>query len=218
MRKRRYGIPALLIIAVLLSNQLSAAMEDSRRNSGELTSKGLGGDFFKDAGQIWSYPFRLKSRDILPLAALAATVAVLIPNDEAIYRGFYNYRAGHAWVRQVSPVITTMGAYGAWGTAGLFLTVGLLAKDSKAVETAALAGNAMLQSQLVVIVIKSLAGRRRPDAAGGLDHWSGPTSFLDSLASGSLRFDNSFPSGHSITVFSLATVVAMQYQDRIWFP
>jgi membrane-associated phospholipid phosphatase len=48
-----------------------------------------------------------------------------------------------------------------------------------------------------------------------LDTWAGPAGFFKSGQSPSY---DSFPSGHTATAFSLATVVAMQYSDHAWAP
>jgi membrane-associated phospholipid phosphatase len=180
--------------------------------------RSLGRDFLRDAGEIWSYPAHVKSRDLLPIALVAAATGFLIANDEGIHEGFGDYRDNHAWVRHAGPAITVMGSYGAWGTAGLFLGVGLLAKDGKAVETAVLAANAMLQSEILLTFIKGLTGRQRPEAAGGVDHWSGPVGFFKRFEKGQMGFYDSFPSGHTATAFSLATVVAMEYERTVWVP
>jgi membrane-associated phospholipid phosphatase len=175
-------------------------------------------DFLKDAGEIWSYPVHIRTRDILPIAGFAVLTGVLINNDEAIFRKFRDYRNGHAWVRSVSPVITQMGAAGAWGTVAVFLGVGLIAKDGKAVETAALATSAMLQSAVVLTFLKGLAGRQRPFWDHGVDRWSGPVGFVKWFKSGLYGKYDSFPAGHPLDAFSLATVVARQYQESVWVP
>jgi membrane-associated phospholipid phosphatase len=184
----------------------------------KITFRNLSHDFLKDAGQIWSYPAHIRTRDILPIVGLAAATGFLIGNDEAIFRSFKDYHDGHAWVRDVSPVITIMGSYGAWGTVGAFLCVGLIARNDKAVETAALASSAMLQSGLVVQAMKLLAGRQRPSWADGADHWAGPAGMFKRFEHGQYSRYDSFPSGHTVTAFSLATVLAMQYRDSVWVP
>ncbi|MEN6310620.1 MAG: hypothetical protein ABFD80_03685, partial [Acidobacteriota bacterium] len=72
---------------------------DAATSAEEFALKSLGRDFLKDAGRIWSYPVRVRTRDILPIAGLAAVTGFLIGNDEAIYRGFRKYHDNHAWVR-----------------------------------------------------------------------------------------------------------------------
>jgi membrane-associated phospholipid phosphatase len=184
----------------------------------KFTFRSLSRDFLKDAGEIWSYPLHIRTRDILPIAGLAVLTGILIGNDESIYRGFKDYRDGHAWVKAVSPVITEMGSSGAWGTAAAFVCFGLIAKDSKSVETGALALSAMLQSGILVQFLKGLPGRQRPYWAEGVDHWSGPSGFFKRFESGQSGRYDSFPGGHAITAFSLATVVAMQYRESVWVP
>jgi membrane-associated phospholipid phosphatase len=185
---------------------------------GEFSLRSISRDFLKDAGQIWSYPAHIRTRDILPIAGFAALTGFLIGNDEAIHRGVMDYRSSHAWVRAVSPVITQMGSYGAWGTAALFLGVGLISGDKKSTETAVLASSAMLQSGILVTFLKGIFGRQRPFWADGVDHWSGPVGFFKRFESGQTGRYDSFPGGHSITAFSLATVVAMQYRKSVWVP
>lgn len=187
-------------------------------SGGEFSFKSISRDFLKDAGQIWSYPVHIRTRDILPIAGLAALTGFLIGNDEAIHRGFMNYREAHAWVRGVGPVITQMGSYGAWGTAALFLGVGLIGGDKKLTGTAVLASSAMLQSNILVMFLKGVFGRQRPFWADGVDHWSGPVGFFKRFESGQSGRYDSFPGGHSVTAFSLATVVAMQYRETVWVP
>jgi len=182
------------------------------------TVRNLTRDFLKDAGQIWSSPVHIKTRDIVPIVALATVTGILIANDESIYRGLKTYRDDHGWARAVSPVITQMGSWGAWGTVGAFLAVGLVAGDKKSTETAVLAANAMLQSELLVGVLKGLFGRQRPEYADGVDHWSGPAGFFKMYEKGNMSRYDSFPSGHSVTAFTLATVLAMQYRETVWVP
>ncbi len=184
----------------------------------EFSLRSISRDFLRDAGQIWSYPAHIRTRDLLPIAGLAALTGFLIANDEAISRSFRDYRDDHAWVRGASPVITSMGSYGAWGTAAIFLGVGLLARDERATETAVLASSAMLQGAILVTFLKGMFGRQRPEYADGVDHWSGPAGFFKMYQAGQMEKYDSFPSGHAITAFSLATVVAMEYKDTVWVP
>jgi membrane-associated phospholipid phosphatase len=183
-----------------------------------ITFASLSRDFLKDAGEIWSYPFHIRTKDLLPIAGLAVLTGILINNDEAIHKTFLDYRMGHAWVKAVSPAITEMGSAGAYITAAAFLVVGLVGKDNKSLETGALATSAMLQSAVLVTFLKALFGRQRPSWANGVDRWSGPVGFTEWFKSGIYGKYDSFPGGHSITAFSLATVLAMQYQTTVWVP
>jgi len=184
----------------------------------EFSARSLTGDFLRDAGQIWSYPLHIRTADILPIVGLAAATGLVMANDESIYRGFKDYYDAHGWVRDASPVITKMGSWGAWATAGLFLGVGLIGGDHRPVETGVLAATAMMESSLLVWFLKGMSGRQRPSYAAGVDHWSGPAGFFKRYQQGYEDAYDSFPGGHTIAAFSLATVVAMEYRETVWVP
>jgi len=88
-----------------------------------------------------------------------------------------------------------MGSAGAYITAAAFLVVGLVGKDSKSIETGALATSAMLQSAVLVTLLKALFGRQRPSWANGVDRWSGPVGFTEWFKSGIYGKYDSFPRG-----------------------
>jgi membrane-associated phospholipid phosphatase len=172
-----------------------------------------GRDLLSDALQIWTYPFHIKSGDLVPIGLIAVTAAVLIPNDRNFNGIMTRNVVDGDGDDKFSPLMSQMGSYGALGTVGAFLAFGVLARDNKAVETAGLAASAMLQTELVIHVGKMISGRLRPGSEGALDTWAGPAGYLKSGQSPSY---DSFPSGHTAAAFSLATVVAMQYSDHTW--
>ena len=209
----RSATVALLILA-LLAVPL-AAHETPGKDS---YLKRAARDFIEDTGRIWSSPFRIKDRQVGPLIALAAATVFLIAADEDIRGAFQGYVARHPWVDDVGPVVTQMGSLGAAATAGIFFGAGLIFKDERARDTGYLAACAMAQSFLVAQALKGLTGRQRPDVADGADHWSGPTGFFKRYDPDYDGLYDSFPSGHTATAFSLATVVALQYRRRPWVP
>jgi len=216
MRSRentRSATVALLILA-LLAVPLAAQETPGKKPGLKQATR----DFIKDTGRIWSSPFRIKERHVGPLIVLAATTAFLIAADEDIRGGFKSYSDGHGWVGDVGPVITQMGGLGAAATAGIFFGAGLIFKDERARDTGYLAACAMAQSFLVEHTLKGLTGRQRPYVADGEDHWAGPTGFFKRYDPDYDGLYDSFPSGHTATAFSLATVVALQYRHTTWVP
>ncbi len=183
-----------------------------------LTPKEAGREFLSDAGRIWSSPARIKGKDVLPLLGFAGATTLLIASDESIHDGVQTYAAKHPWAGDASSVVTQMGGLAGFATAGAFFGAGLIFKDTRARDTGYLAANAILQSFLIDNVIKSLAGRRRPFAMDGEDHWSGPAAFFKRFGPGGSGSYGSFPSGHAAAAFSLATVVALQYRHSGWVP
>jgi membrane-associated phospholipid phosphatase len=209
----RSATVALLILAILAVPL--AAHETPGKDS---YLKRAARDFIEDTGRIWSSPFRIKDHQVGPLIALAATTTFLIAADEDIRVAFQGYVARHPWVGDVGPVVTQMGSLGAAATAGIFFGAGLIFKDERARDTGYLAACAMAQSFLVEHALKGLTGRQRPFVADGADHWSGPTGFFKRYDPDYDGLYDSFPSGHTATAFSVATVVALQYRHRPWVP
>ena len=209
----RYAPAAPMVSALELSSVFSQSTPPA---SEHFTFKSINGDFLKDAGEIWTYPLHIRTRDILPIAGVVVLTGLLIWNDESIRQGFMDYRYSHAWVKAVSPVLSNMGSYGAWAITAAFLLFSQA--GSKGLETGILVSSAILQSGLLVTVLKGIFGRQRPFWDSDHDRWSGPVGFFSTFASGNYGRYDSFPGGHSITAFSLATVLAMQYGDHLWVP
>jgi len=183
-----------------------------------LTVKQASREFLSDVGRIWSSPARIKDKHVGPLIALAAATTFLIAADEPIRDGVHSFAEKHAWVGDVSPVVTEMGGVGAFATAGAFLGAGLIFKDAKARDTGYLAASSIIQCVVVDNFLKSLTGRQRPLVADGEDHWFGPARFFSRFEAGTADAFGSFPSGHTAAAFALATVVSLQYPHRAWVP
>jgi membrane-associated phospholipid phosphatase len=86
-------------------------------------------------------------------------------------------------------------------------------KDSKMQRTALLAGEAMADTALVQTVLKDATMRLRPvsyPASGWFKTSSSPTSYI--------RGNGSFPSGHSMVAFAVATIIARRYGNHRWVP
>lgn len=219
------GHRSAAVLAILLALVLprgaagrTGTGEDLSDGAARLTLAAAGREFLRDAGRIWSAPARIRTRDIAPLLAIAATTVFLISADERIRNSVQDYDGRHPWIGDVGPVITHMGYLGAWATAGAVFGLGLVLKDERARDTGYLAASAMAHTFLAGVVVKSLAGRQRPFYADGIDHWAGPAAFFkhfDPDAKG--RYD-SFYSGHSATAFALATVISLQYRHEVWVP
>jgi membrane-associated phospholipid phosphatase len=175
--------------------------------------------FIKDDVQMWTTPFNLDLKGSLLFAAAVIGTGVLIANDEAIYRGFKNFQAGKPWLEQVGSAGTFIGDWGVdCGIAGLFVIGGLAFKDEKARETGLMALDTLLHTGLLAQVVKHLAGRQRPSAEGGQDYWFGPGAMFNRYREDAFARYDSFLSGHTITAWGLATVIAENYKGTFWVP
>lgn len=158
-------------------------------------------EFFKnilrDQRAIITAPFHLRERDARFLAPLGAATVALIATDRRTASALND----NPTRLRVSRDITHLGEfYTTGGIAGAFYLVGRATKSERARETGLLGLEALIDSGIDVQAIKAITQRPRPrvdDASG---------EFFD-------RGD-SFPSGHSISAWSLATIVADEYHDH----
>jgi membrane-associated phospholipid phosphatase len=161
----------------------------------------LESQFFKnilrDQKAIWTSPFHLQVRDARWLVPLGVGTAALIATD----RSTGDEMAESHKQLNVSRIVSYAGSgYATGGAALTFYLVGRATHNERARETGLLGAEALIDSAIVVTVLKEITQRRRPTAAEGRG---------DFFAGGS-----SFPSGHSIAAWSLATVVANEYHDH----
>ncbi len=146
-------------------------------------------------------------RKVLFIAGAALVLGMVIKNDQRFFGRTIAYKNRNNWVSKFSPAITLLGDRGVnLGIIGGFYLGGMLFKDDKAKHTAALALRSFLFANLITETVKQFTGRQRPGAAEGIDNWSGPGVLFK-------KDYNSFPSAHTVTAWSVATVIAHQY-DR----
>jgi membrane-associated phospholipid phosphatase len=83
-------------------------------------------------------------------------------------------------------------------------------------KMAMLAGEAAADAEILTEVFKPAVSGWRPSAVSPIGN------FADTFAEGGNRFSsahNSFPSGHTITAFAVATVISRRYgMHRPWVP
>lgn len=150
-----------------------------------------------DQGAIWTSPFHAGRGDVKWLAPLGLSAAVLFATDR--HTGAAMLEGGDNSTRlRISRDISRGGSlYTTGGIAAAFYLIGRGTHNARARETGLLGAEALVDSGIVVQVLKTMSRRQRPPT----DHASG-----EFFSGGS-----SFPSGHSISTWSLATVIAKEY-------
>ena len=164
-----------------------------------------------DQKQIWSFPARLmQGRNWMPTAAVLGTTAGLLFLDPSEARYFRSTPTFHGFKNFFTSNATSIGTGAV--PASLY-AIGLVRKDSKMQRTALFAGEALADTVLVQTALKDIARRVKParyPTSGWFASKGPPTSYL--------RGNGSFPSGHSMAAFSVATIVARQYGNHRWVP
>lgn len=166
-----------------------------------------------DQERIWTFPARLaQGQSWIPTAAILGATAGLVALDPteapyfrhtSSYHGFNNIFTGNATV--IGTIAAPVSLY----------AIGLFRRDSKMQRTALLAGEAVADAEILTTVLKDATKRVRPAAIP--PHGNFSDSWFESSGS-LLRGNGSFPSGHAIAAFSVATVVARRYGNHRWVP
>jgi membrane-associated phospholipid phosphatase len=154
-------------------------------------------NIFRDQRAIWTAPFNVRRGDGKWLAPLGAATLLFVATDrhtsgELVEPGNHDNRL------RISHDFSRLGSgYTTGGLAAAFYFVGRAKHDDRARETGLLAAEALIDSAIVVTGLKTVSQRQRPT----VDHASG--EFFDG--------GSSFPSGHAISTWALATVIDQEY-------
>jgi membrane-associated phospholipid phosphatase len=154
----------------------------------------LVGNTLLDQKEIWTSPFHMNAADAKWWIGFGAVTVALIATDHRTSTVFENSSGQVAWGNNLSTIGTS---YTLLPLIAGFYGYGVFRDDPKARETGVLGGEALLDSLIVVSVLKPVAGRNRPDSQRDKG------SFLDG--------GTSFPSGHAIEAWSLASVLSYEY-------
>jgi membrane-associated phospholipid phosphatase len=163
-------------------------------------------------------PFKANKQQWLIGTAVTAASFALIPADPNIDEVVKPLKNKHSFIDKASPIITEGGGNYIIVPVAVFALAGVLNKKPKMVETGLMALEAAIHAGVWIRVGKTVSGRERPSAAynsgviGG--YWCGPR--LKNIWGGASV--DAFPSGHTGTAFSIATVFAKQYNETPWIP
>jgi len=161
-------------------------------------TKSLEHEFFKnilkDQRAIWTSPFRLDRSDAKWMVPSGLGLAALITTDRITGDEIGEANRQVNVSRDISYIGST---YGLAAFAGATYFIGRQTNNARARETGLLSLEALIDSGIVVGTLKGISQRARP-----LDGHE-RSEFFDG--------GSSFPSGHSIGVWSVATLVAHEY-------
>ena len=167
---------------------------------GPLARKLLG-NILLDQKEIWTSPFHMNRQESWWWIGFGAGTAALIATDHNTSTALENSKGQIRWANNISRI---GAAYTLIPLTAGFYGYGVLADDPKAREVGVLGAEAMLDGLIVVEILKPIAGRNRPNSS------KEPGAFFDGGAS--------FPSGHAIESWALASLVAHEYQHTIVVP
>lgn len=194
------------VLLVLIAGAILCPAQQSG-NERDISWKKLLPHIVDDQKSIWSFPARLaQGHYLIPTAAFAITgTALAVGADPPVAHYFRNTTAFNGFNHALSGTATSAAILAA--PLALYGT-GLIRKDSRMTKTALFAGEAVADVEIVTAALKPAVARWRPSSLGP------NANFADTFSEGGSRFSpahNSFPSGHSIAAFAVATVVSRRY-------
>ncbi len=157
-------------------------------------------NILRDQVAIWTSPFHMSGGDMKLVVPIGLATAALIATDRRTANELTD-NGGSQDLLRISHQVSHFGEfYSTGGIAAAFYLVGVKKHDYRARETGILGAEALIDAGIVVTVLKEITQRPRPNVPDPND------DFFDGGVS--------FPSGHAITTFALATVIASEYHDH----
>ena len=200
MQSRYVRLVCLLVAASVVFPRGAAAAGDDRTEEPESLNplvKRLARNIGQDQKHIWTSPFHITRKTARWWLAFGAATGVLIATDRRTSRQLPNTADQVAFSRHVSQVGAVYTLIPT--VAGLYLS-GVLTHDAKLRETGLLGGEALADALIVSEALKLATGRQRPLEGDGGGHF--------------FHAGASFPSGHAIESFALASVISHRYGNR----
>ena len=197
----------LLLLFSAGEGALWAQSEDTPPLLEPIESRGvLERDFFRDVWRdqkaIFLSPVRVaQGQHLLPVLGLVGITAGLVASDPDSAKAFAQTNRFNGFNRVFNSSATNVGIIGA---AGAFYLGGKVSDRPYAKDTGRLALQAFVDTSILVHILKLSAQRPRPDS------YPTPDEIERGFGAGGL----SFPSGHSMSAWGVATVVAERYRDK----
>lgn len=161
--------------------------------------------YFTDSRYIVTSPARWDTTDWVTATVLTGVSVGLYANDTKIQKWVLDHKT--RTTSTVGDDVTVLGSgYLTAAVVGGMYLYGHAAGDGKSEETALLSVESFVLTGVMVQAIKRTTGRHRPYTKDPYDTWGGPT-----LSSS----EDSFPSGHASSAFSVATVIALEYDNAV---
>jgi membrane-associated phospholipid phosphatase len=215
-----------MVVLITLFHELSAQNVSESKSKGGIFSRPaqfdhrLNGAYFQwylhDTRELVIAPGRWKGKDWLILGgASAATAALVFTVDEPVHE-FFGEHQDSDFINGMNKVLNPLQAmtipvyFGA-----VPILYGLIAKSDRAKKVGLEVLEAQLVNSVVHYPINWIASRTRPRDGGEYTDfnwiWTKDISEWTDV-------DTSFPSGHSVLVFSSAAVIAAEYHEKKWVP
>ena len=156
-----------------------------------------------DQKAIWTSPFHTSKKDAKYWAIFGGATGLLIAFDEQIQQNAPNPQ----WLVNLGTKGSYLGAaYTLIPVAGAFYFAGSKTSNERFREAGMMSFEALISSTIVEEALKVTLARERPlEGTGEGRFFHSPN-----------RIDASFPSGHAMNTFAMASIFAHEYHDKLW--
>lgn len=162
--------------------------------------------FLSDHFGIWTSPLRVKYKDLYWFVPASGILTALFLTDNDFESALTNNFRPKRLQRDISNAFGQIGGYGpTLGVPGSLIAIGFLTKNDKLRETGVLQLKSVAHASLLYLAVSRIAGRNKPNNLR-----KGPGEFFES--------GTSFPSGHTLNAFAVASVLVHEYSDKKWIP
>jgi membrane-associated phospholipid phosphatase len=193
--------------------QSALPLDDPLSSARTVNWKSFAPNVLHDQKSIWTFPAQLAHGEHWkPALGITAAVGALVALDAYDTPYFGRTSAVSGFNRGLSGRNTAL-AFSLFPVS--IYALGQVRKDSYATQTSLLSAEALVDSEIFAWVFKTADERRRPAAIPVGGNYS--DSWFESYRS-PLAGNGSFPSGHTIAAFSVATVFARRYRSHRWVP
>jgi hypothetical protein len=200
-------------------NNVSTSASSSRTHATsnpsdlEVSWRKMPARFLHDEKDMWLFPVKLaEGKHWLPTAIIVGGTAAFLKEDPPLERKVRQTDIFSEYNKVLTSSVS--GGLIAVVPAG-FYAVSLLRHDSYGQGTSLLAGEAVANDAVLMIVLKAITRRARPS------EFSPSGAYNDTFFATHNSFfgkGTSFPSGHAMMSFSVATVFAQRYKQHKWVP
>jgi membrane-associated phospholipid phosphatase len=157
----------------------------------------------QDQKAIWTSPFHTKKQDVKWWVIFGTATGTLIALDKHIQK----VAPDTSTLRTIGSDTSNLGAaYTLIPVGAMFYFAGSAKNSQHFRETGMLMFETLINTTLVELIIKSATNRERPLEGNGEGRfWHGNSVW-----------NASFPSGHAINTFGMASIFAHEYPHKLW--
>ena len=166
--------------------------------------RALAPNLLKNQVGLWTAPLRTKFRDLPWLLPASGILTALFLTDNEFSQVLSDNHNPSRTQTDLAQNFAKIGGYApVLGLPGGLILTGAITKNKRMRETGVLQYEGLFTSQVLWLAVSRISGRNKPNnkRKGRGEFFEGGTSF---------------PSGHSISSWTLASVAAHQYPDKKW--